>query len=1050
MGAALRHHKNNSAKRRLLQSTALVAFVASAGIAQAQVANTTGSNVNVLNLLSPFLGLNGSAIGQTTLQGNLQQSIAINTSATLVQQQLAISDKNLLGSASNAVPGAGNYGVAANLAGGLPAQTPVNGITPQQPVGGLGVVLGRIYQTGVAPGLAGPLGNTVNLLTRAYNFTSADLGVAKNYFANGAATNPSVTPPGYVAAPAVAPAGYTLPTNSGLPNTTDSVYDIAYGVKNTGSGQDVYGSSRPVQVARSQFNVFDPTALSGLETNPSFPSGHTTYAFTDSILIAMLVPELYQSMMLRASEYGNSRIALGVHYPLDIIASRAFVQYDLAQALSNPNYVNNVGVTGTAISMPSLFTASASELRAYLAAQCGGTIAACATSSANIANDPYVPSSANQSLYQQRLTYNLPTLTYAQAPREAAPAGGPDASILLATVYSGSTAAAKALAPTGGLMGNLQTSTINQIIVNTEGTALAAFYGTTLSYWSRIDLYSAAGYFQNVIGTVNLASTDVVTGNVTVADTGVLAGSGTVGATTVLRGGALQPGGTTPGVLTVNDSLAFQSGALYVVQVNPTTASRVNATGAATLAGTVQVQAPTLTSRFNNPYTILTASSVTGTFDALTTPTGVVGTLAYSGNAVQLSLASGLGQISGLNANQRAVGGAVDTAFNSSGAQLGGLSALYSGNVAQNLTQASGEAATGSQHTTFDAMTQFLGVLQDPSIGGRVDGNAAAPLAFADDSDLANAYAATGRKRSQGEHKAYGMITKAVPYAGNVSPWGVWAAGFGGSRSTDGNAVAGTSDTTSRVYGGVVGADYRFSRDTVAGFALAGGGTNFSNANGLGSGRSDLFQAGVFLRHNAGPAYVSAALAYGWQDVTTERTLTIAGVDRLQARFNANAYSGRVEGGYRLTPSFVDVGITPYAAGQFTTFELPGYGETAVNGLNTFALNYGSKSVTATRSELGLRADKGFLLDDSILTLRGRAAWAHDFNPDRNISATFQALPGAAFTVNGAAQASDAALTTATAEVKWRNGFSVAATFEGEFSNVSQSYAGKGVARFAW
>jgi hypothetical protein len=30
------------------------------------------------------------------------------------------------------------------------------------------------------------------------------------------------------------------------------------------------------------------------------------------------------------------------------------------------------------------------------------------------------------------------------------------------------------------------------------------------------------------------------------------------------------------------------------------------------------------------------------------------------------------------------------------------------------------------------------------------------------------------------------------------------------------------------------------------------------------------------------------------------------------------------------------------------------------------------------------------------------------------------------------------------------NGFSVAATFEGEFSDVTRSYAGKGVVRYAW
>jgi len=42
-------------------------------------------------------------------------------------------------------------------------------------------------------------------------------------------------------------------------------------------------------------------------------------------------------------------------------------------------------------------------------------------------------------------------------------------------------------------------------------------------------------------------------------------------------------------------------------------------------------------------------------------------------------------------------------------------------------------------------------------------------------------------------------------------------------------------------------------------------------------------------------------------------------------------------------------------------------------------------------------------VQDAILTLRGRAAWAHDFNPDSTIGATFQTLPGASFAVNGAA-----------------------------------------------
>jgi uncharacterized protein with beta-barrel porin domain len=221
--------------------------------------------------------------------------------------------------------------------------------------------------------------------------------------------------------------------------------------------------------------------------------------------------------------------------------------------------------------------------------------------------------------------------------------------------------------------------------------------------------------------------------------------------------------------------------------------------------------------------------------------------------------------------------------------------------------------------------------------------------------------------------------------------------------------------------------------------------------NGGGTGRSDLFQAGAFIRHTIGPAYFSGALAYGWQNITTDRIVTVAGVDHLHAEFNANAFSGRAEGGYRfVTPWAGGLGVAPYAAAQFTTFDLPAYAEQALVGSNTFAQAFGAKSVTDPRSELGLRTDKSYAMADGILTLRGRLAWAHDYDTNRNIAATFQALPGASFVVNGAALASDSALVTTSVEKKWLNGWSASATFEGEFSGVTRSYAGKGVLRYAW
>lgn len=203
----------NNAMRWMSRVSGLAIAVATLGhqgqAAAQAVPNTSPANVNVLNLLSPFLGLNATATGQATLQQNLDQSVAINNGSSTAQRAKAISDKALPGSGPNfgtitlANGSIVKLGPADNLAGGLPLQATQSNpgqpgtIAPNQPVGGYGAVLGPAYQTGIRSSTAttGPLTGTFNLLNSAYTFTSADLGVAKNYFANGAAANPSVTPP---------------------------------------------------------------------------------------------------------------------------------------------------------------------------------------------------------------------------------------------------------------------------------------------------------------------------------------------------------------------------------------------------------------------------------------------------------------------------------------------------------------------------------------------------------------------------------------------------------------------------------------------------------------------------------------------------------------------------------------------------------------------------------------------------------------------------------------------------------------------------------------
>jgi T5SS/PEP-CTERM-associated repeat protein len=600
------------------------------------------------------------------------------------------------------------------------------------------------------------------------------------------------------------------------------------------------------------------------------------------------------------------------------------------------------------------------------------------------------------------------------------------------------------------------------IVTFGDGTGQIVFNHTAAKY-TFAPLISGVGTVLVESGTTSLTAINTYTGNTTVtggtlavngsiassplttvSGSGTLGGNGTVGNTT-FTGGTLAPGNSV-GTLTAQGNLILNAATTYMVEVGSGGADRTNVTGNATLGGAT-VQAIYANDAFvTHRYTIVNAGVRIGTFGTLVNtnlPANFSTTLNYDTNNayldVTLNFVPAPGAGSGLNINQANVANALTSSFNATGGiplALGGLTRL-------GLTLASGEAATGTQQTTFDAMDRFLNIMTDPFTSSRAGGMPQAGAMGYDEAE-ATSYASVNNRKTQDAHAA--IVAKALPRTSEFSQrWNVWSAGYGGSQSTGGNAVVGSNDYAARIYGGAAGVDYRLSPDTLVGFALGGAGTSYHLANGLGGGRSDMFQAGIYARHNVGSAYIAAALAYGWQDITTDRTVLS---NQLRANFDANAAAGRLETGYRFATGLG--GLTPYAAGQFTTFFVPAYAERTVAGIDNFALSYFAKDVTTSRSELGLRTDTSFAAQDAVITLRGRAAWAHDFNTERSATSFFQALPASTFVVYGTAPAGDAALVSASVEKKWLNGLSVAASFEGQFSHVTESYAGKGMVRYAW
>lgn len=616
----------------------------------------------------------------------------------------------------------------------------------------------------------------------------------------------------------------------------------------------------------------------------------------------------------------------------------------------------------------------------------------------------------------------------------------------------GAGASIKSLAGSGNVNLGANTLTITNGNATFAGIIGDGGAGGGLTMASGTEMLSGANTYTGTT-TVN-GGRLVVDGSIVSASTvnagGTLAGAGNVGSIAV-NGGTLAPGSTASptGTLTINGSLSFTAASTYMVQVSSTTSSLANVTGAAALGGAT-VSAIFGSGTIKKQYTILTAAGGLGssTFNsaALSNVPSINATLSYDTNNVFLNIGINFAPNGGgLTVNQQNVANTLTNFFNSTG----GIPVAFAALTPAGLTTASGELGTGIIQSAINADGQFLNLMLDPTVVGRSSGftKAGSVAQFADGDDPA-AYASM-RPATAREREAFAMAAKAPLLSSQpINRWSVWAAGYGGSAQVGGNAAVGSQDLTARVWGGAAGADYRISLDTLVGFSLGGGGLNYSLANAMGAGSADLFQAGVYGRHNFGPAYIAAALAYGWHDVTTNRIVALAGADQLQGRFKADTFSARFEGGYRVTTPLI--GITPYAAAQVTNFNLPNYSEVSLNGGGLFALNYASQSVTDTRSELGLRTDKSYAMQNGVLTVRGRAAWAHDYNPSRAVTALFQTLPGAGFVVNGARVDADSALVSGSAEMKWLSGFSIAGTFDGEFSGNVSSYSGKGVFKYSW
>ena len=346
---------------------------------------------------------------------------------------------------------------------------------------GLGTTLGAAYQ---ARAHYDDREHFTNVSTAIGDFiaytnatTGADSNSGKYFFAN--TTTEGKTP---VLAEALA----ILKDNGG---TTD-VFGKAYGHPAGSPGNDAYGNSRPFQtepsvlpiVGNDYFNVpadnvvYNRGPIQNLTDSPSYPSGHTTYGYMGSMVLAVLVPQRYQQMVARGAEYGNDRIIMGAHYAMDVLGGRTLALYDLAHLLANdPTYVGRSLRDAPVIKdYQAALKVARADMTTALQAGCGNTVEVCARSDIG----RFSNAAWNEAFYAVTQTYTLPVVypNTAAAVEDVAKLA-PEAGYLLTAAFP-----------------SLTLEQANQILTETQGPG-GGFLddGSAFGVYSRLNLYAAAG-----------------------------------------------------------------------------------------------------------------------------------------------------------------------------------------------------------------------------------------------------------------------------------------------------------------------------------------------------------------------------------------------------------------------------------------------------------------------------------------------------------------------------------------------------------------------------
>ncbi len=517
-------------------------------------------------------------------------------------------------------------------------------------------------------------------------------------------------------------------------------------------------------------------------------------------------------------------------------------------------------------------------------------------------------------------------------------------------------------------------------------------------------------------GTTNVTGgtldvTGALGGRLYVSNTGTLSGYGDVGTTNILSGGTLSPGGNSPGSLTVNGDLTFESGSTYAVDLSGTegTSTRsilygdqTRVTGNATInGGTIAVTALDASTSYlsGKTYTVIAAEgTLSGAFTGVVSRSAFLTTTAsYDENNAYLTIAvqdtgsSGTGLFTPVaqTPNQSAVARSLDS-LSQSGISLDLHNSM--------LLLSDDEARTAYQQLSGDsyatAQASFVQTVQTVnntvntrmrSITQSVAAPSIAPLGYAEEEK-------TPKKNNP--FSSYEKKEKTF----DSQRFSAWSMGFGSWGKVKGTGGGPDTDTGN---GGVLfGFDGRVSNAWRVG--VMGGYSHSSFDTSTSDGNSDNYHVGVYGTGDWGAVTVRSGLNYAWSDVDNTRQVSLLN-QTLKGDYDAGSLSSFAEVGYTIKTA--PANFEPFASLSYSRVKTDGFSETG----GSAALTVDEQQMNTTFTTIGLRTSKDIKLLGTAAALRGTAGWVHAFGDVDPIS-TARFATGDSFTVSGTPIDKDAAL----------------------------------------